>query len=521
MYKRALRHPKSLAKEAWTVLIWLRLKARLTTLKNLEIAAAQREKKQVHQAPPQLRVDSPSGTRAHFEPGFAGVYKLLLSNLRLPNGFSAFRYALPSPAFTGIYLWDSAFIAQIWRWWDHETAIEILRAVVAKRDGDRLQHVAKEHAFSPFTQPPLLAWSLVEILKTLPVQESARLAKEFYPILKRYHIWLNKNRQLPNGLFAWASAYESGIDNSPRFSSRDERAVIDTTRLASPDFSAYMVLDCEALAYLARQLTRSDEAAQFESQAQVIKTTMNTYLWHEKDGLYYDRAIDGTWRCSRTIASLLPLWAGVPDTKKAKRLCRHATDSASFGSLIPLPSVALHDPNFEPDMWRGPVWVNTAYAALFGLRRYGFYREAAELAWRLIDGVYQVFDSERQIYEFYHPEVFGVHSLTRKRGNKWKRLTLGSKPQRNFVGWSGLVNTLVIEALFGFGYQDDKRIVQPTFPGAAIGSTFRLSLPAENLIITLHVESRQRVTGAITAKGSSHHFRATFAEIINLDTLID
>jgi hypothetical protein len=35
--------------------------------------------------------------------------------------------------------------------------------------------------------------------------------------------------------------------------------------------------------------------------------------------------------------------------------------------------------------------------------------------------------------------------LRRKKGNLWKRLTLGSKPVKNFVGWSGLANTLVME----------------------------------------------------------------------------
>jgi len=98
---------------------------------------------------------------------------------------------------------------------------------------------------------------------------------------------------------------------------------------------------------------------------------------------------------------------------------------------------------FERDMWRGPVWLNTAYGVILGLKRYGRADLAAELAWRLCTGVYRVFDRERRIYEFYDPDAHHTRDLHRKRGNRWKALTLGTGPQRDFVGWTGLVNNLL------------------------------------------------------------------------------
>jgi glycogen debranching enzyme len=188
--------------------------------------------------------------------------------------------------------------------------------------------------------------------------------------------------------------------------------------------------------------------------------------------------------------------------------------------LIPLPSVPLDDPAFEPDMWRGPVWVNTAYGVLRGLRRYGFHREASELAWRLCDGVYRVFGHERQIFEFYDPRAASSARLTRKRGNWWKRLTLGGGPQREFVGWSGLVNTLVIEGLFGFSSEDGRRVLRPRFPEAAAGAVLRLVLPAERLTVEIAVEAAESYSGFVQGGEGVRGFAANFGEAVEIDALL-
>ena len=76
--------------------------------------------------------------------GFAAVHAALFLNLQTAGTSAKLRYAHPSPALHAIYLWDSAFIAQIWKWWDPEVAFDVLRAVVERRDGDRLQHFAAD-----------------------------------------------------------------------------------------------------------------------------------------------------------------------------------------------------------------------------------------------------------------------------------------------------------------------------------------------------------------------------------------
>jgi hypothetical protein len=465
--------------------------------------------------PPELavsRAGQPDKTWSH---GFTSIYASLFLNLKNPDSFSAMRHAQPAPPFRGVYLWDSAYIAQVWKWWDADVARDILDAVVHLRDGDRLQHFASEFSRSRLTQPPLLAWSLDRLGQHVPLSVYRAWLAAAYEPLRAYHIWLYAKRRLPNGLFAWAHPYESGVENTPRFSSRDERKLDDTHHLGAPDFCSYVALQCEALAAMARALDKGDHARGYEQQAQVLKDAVNATLWDDEHGLYFDRDVhSGRFVRSRTIASLLPLWAGIPDRKRAQRLLNHILDPATFNTLIPLPSVALDDPDFERDMWRGPVWINTAYSVIEGLRRYGFHDAASDLAYRLCDGVYHTFARTGHFYEFYDPTDLGIDHLHRKRGNRWKRMSLGGKPVPDFVGWTGLVNTLVVDALFGAQATAGSLSIQPRFPAVAEGFEGSLTLPSFRLKIDLTVLKAGAVEGEIAGPALHQTFRAAFGELI-------
>lgn len=513
-----LRYGRS-SSHAWRLVVWPRLASRYHGPSDL--SEERLAEKNVTQKVPSLIVSSPHNTLDHFETGFTAVYASLFANLRQPDTLSAYRYAVPGPAFRGIYLWDSAFIVQIWRWWDLEVAGDILRSVVAARHGDRLQHVASDIVKSPLTQPPLIAWSLANLLDHDQSDASIKLASELYPILKTYSEWLQANRQIAPGLYAWRHPYESGCDNSPRFTSRSEFRRVSTETLASPDFSTYMVLQYEALGRIAHRLGKDKDARRYRSLAGKARKALNTNLWHDADSLYYDWDVSAdTWRHIRSIASLLPLWAGAPNKSQADQLRLQAVDPFGFGTLLPFPSVALSDKAFEPDMWRGAVWLNMAYGALEGLRRYGYAREAAELAWRLCDGVYRVYEDEGQLYEFYDPRVRHTDYLTRKRGNSWKRLTLGGGPQRGFVGWTGLVNNILIEMLMGLQYKDGRLTVSPTFPAAARDGTFCLILPRDNITVSATVIDSEHVTGFVQKGTRRVEYTAGFGETIDCEALL-
>lgn len=482
------------------------------------VTAALLKTKAIDLAPPDLTVTEDGEQIDHWTHGFSAVNAALFLNLRNPDSLSPLRYARPAPSFQAVYLWDSAFIAQVWKWWAPEAAYDILSSVVRLRDGDRLQHMVSEFARSDLTQPPLIAWSMQRLADAAEPSQHRGWIEAAYPALRAYHNWLRSNRRLQNGLYAWAHPYESGVENAPRFGDREERRLRDTRRIAAPDFSAYMVKQCEALAAMARTLGEHKDASAYLAEANEIRGATNAFLWDDSEGYYFDRNIaDGHFIRSRTIASLAPLWAGIPDERRASALIEHILDPGGFNTLIPLPSVAIDDPAFERDMWRGPVWINMAFAIVEGMRRYGYHEAAADFAYRLCDGVYRTYGRTSRFYEFYDPTSYAIRDLHRKRGNRWKAMTLGKKPVIDFVGWTGLVNTLAIEALFGVRQEDGRRIMQPRFPKRAIGRTFELVLPLWDTSVRLEVLPDRIVQGRVTTNQRMRRFKANFGERVPLD----
>jgi hypothetical protein len=169
-------------------------------------------------------------------------------------------------------------------------------------------------------------------------------------------------------------------------------------------------------------------------------------------------------------------------------------------------------------MWRGPVWLNMAFAVIAGLRRYQFHETAADLAFRLCDGVYRTFEHTGHLYEFYDPQRHDIEQLHRKRGNRWKRMTLGARPVTDFVGWSGLVNTLVIDVLFGVHRTPLGLTIRPRMPPRAEGCAFSLHLPRERLLIELQVLADGVVRGTSRGRESDSRFEAAFGETVLLQS---
>jgi len=89
-----------------------------------------------------------------------------------------------------------------------------------------------------------------------------------------------------------------------------------------------------------------------------------------------------------TIVSLMPLMLRMLPRAVAEELVDgQLTRPDRFWPRYPVPSVALHEPEFRADsrvdgrerIWRGGTWVNTNWFLVHGLRQHGFDDEANEI----------------------------------------------------------------------------------------------------------------------------------------------
>ncbi len=398
-----------------------------------------------------------------FEKGFNTVHRYLKANLIEQIDKKGNPFVIPGAKYPSAYLWDSCFILFSWLHIDPTVIFKALKIFVQfqQENGNIPQTIGFGKVPNyKITNPPLIPWIILEAYKKCG--ESSYLV-DFYEPMKKFCSFLESNR-CKQGLFYWLHSYESGLDNSPRFTNQSESVHYDIQNLAAVDFNSWMVIFYESMAEISAILKISEDQKSFKMKCESLKKLMNDKMWDETDGLYYD--LDMTTNQLKkinTIASILPLTAGVPSKERAHRLLAHIINENEYNTLIPFPTVAKNSPDFVKDTWRGPTWINTSFSVIYGLKRYGYEEEAKDYAWKLVKGVYKTLENCGSLYEFYDPDRYDLKELSRKKGNLLKAITLGTKPVSKFCGWTGIVNYLFIEYVLEItlSKSDPKQQIEP------------------------------------------------------------
>ncbi len=381
-----------------------------------------------------------------FEPLLAKCLSVMKTQLYSPEG--VFRQTWSTPdrlPHKRLWLWDSVFHAIGFRNLDPSLAQDlILSALDCQREDGFIPHMALPNKMSAITQPPVLAWG------ALAVYEKSRdkaFLKRVFRQNKAFLRWCMANRRdTDEALFVWLTGEkkssrcdECGMDNSPRFDLE--------TRLQAIDFSCFMANEARCMAKIARLLEDEKEQETYESLFCDIRSAVNEKLYCAEDGFYYDFDLKHN-RLHKvlSVASFLPLFAGIASPEQAARLAGHLQDPETFFTPFPIPSVSRKDATYGSDMWRGPVWLNYNYMILAGLKEYGF----SELFHIIRDKTLSCIDLWYQrkgvLFEFYDPENLSSPSELNRKGPPLELYDFGIKMQavRDF-GWT---TTLVFDLLF-------------------------------------------------------------------------
>jgi len=255
------------------------------------------------------------------------------------------------------------------------------------------------------TKPPLAAWATWQVFRRT---RDHRFLGELYPQLVAFHEWWYSNRDHDgNGICEYgatvdpandspeerrqAAAWESGMDNAPRFDADLGTTVVANTdadgRLLgysltqeSVDLNCYLVADARHLARIARVLGRRREAEQFDRRADRVTRFVQDHMFDDRTGWFYDVDLQ-THRPlvdrGMGIEGAIPLWAGVATKTQARRVRAHLVSPDDFATPLPMPTVAKSSPYFSAtEYWRGPVWLDQATFAIQGLHRYGYHADA-------------------------------------------------------------------------------------------------------------------------------------------------
>lgn len=328
----------------------------------------------------------------------------LVNNWRGPAGRLRYSGLFPSSNvgyFNGFWAWDS---------WKHAVALVRFDAELAKDQvrsmfdhQDETGMVADVVYLDPAednwrdTKPPLAGWAVEAIFDATG---DTTFVGEIYPKLVAYHeFWYAHRDHDGDGLCEYGSTdgtvvaarWESGMDNAVRF---DSTQMLQNGPRAwsmnqeSVDLNSYLYREKRALQRLAEALELPEDTRRWTEQADSLRRRIQQTMYDDDTGWFYDVNID-----AHSVVPVqgpegwTPLWAGVATDDQASRIRETLLDPGKFRTHVPFPTVARDDPGFSDGYWRGLVWLDQAYFAIEGLRRYGYDEDANELTRQLLESL--------------------------------------------------------------------------------------------------------------------------------------
>ena len=335
---------------------------------------------------------------------YAKCISVMKSQLYSPEGNIKRIWSTPDRLpHRNMWLWDSVFHAIGHRHLHVNIAESLILALFdIQKDNGFIPHMAKPEEISDITQPPVIGWGAWLVYEKSRNKEFLRTILEKN---KQFLIWCQNNRRKSiKELYSWHTnpelnnrCDESGMDNSPRFDTQSDLYAID--------FSCYMANETRFMKKIADELDDKENADFFSSWHEKIKADINNTLWCEKDGFYYDYNIQGNcFNEVQSVASFLPIFAGICDEGQCKKLVRHLENPDEFGTDFPIPSISKKDKAFGSDMWRGPVWINYNYMISKGLTEYGYRDSANNIREKSLDVINRWYNRTGTVYEFYDSE---------------------------------------------------------------------------------------------------------------------
>jgi putative isomerase len=344
----------------------------------------------------------------------------LVGNWRGPTGRMRFSSLFPScnvGYFNGFWAWDSWKHAVGLLRFDPGLAKDQVRAMFDHQDETGM--IADVVYLDPTednwrdSKPPLAGWAIETIFEATGDLDFVR---GLYPRLVAYHeFWYSSRDHDGDSLCEYGSTdgtlaaarWESGMDNAVRF---DDTEMVRNGPAAwsmnqeSVDLNSYLYREKLALERLATALGRTDDATRWSTEAAELRSRIQQTMFDAGSGWFYDIDL-----ASEAIVPVqgpegwIPLWAGVATAEQAAQARRAMLDAAKFRTHVPFPTVAADDPGFSDGYWRGLVWLDQAYFAIAGLRRYGYEEDAEQLTRQLFANLEGATTPGVPLRENYHP----------------------------------------------------------------------------------------------------------------------
>lgn len=175
---------------------------------------------------------------------------------------------------TNIWSWDHCFNTMALARTNPDLAWDqfMIFFDVQHEDGMLPDFMNDKFALWNATKPPIHGWTLGWMMDNSDTVTDARLREVYEPLCRWTRWWLEHRTDRRIGLPCYYHGNDSGWDNSTVFGAG--------TPVASPDLSAYLVLQMEVLSRIAERLGKPSEAGHWREQADALLQAMLRLLWN-------------------------------------------------------------------------------------------------------------------------------------------------------------------------------------------------------------------------------------------------
>ena len=164
------------------------------------------------------------------------------------------------------------------------------------------------------------------------------------------------------------------------------------------------IADCDALAVIANNLGKSEEANELRDRSARYRAKLET-LWNDRAGIFLNKDLhtgQSSLRLSPT--NFYPLLAKATTLTQADTMIqKHLLNPNEFWGTWVMPSIARNDPAFEDqNYWRGRIWGPMNYLVYLGLRNYADPEVCQQFAQKSLDLFLKEWREKGHVHENYN-----------------------------------------------------------------------------------------------------------------------
>ena len=290
-----------------------------------------------------------------------------------------------------LFDWDTFFASTLAGIGDKDlayaNALEILREETAQGFVPNYARAGNWKS-SDRSEPPVGAITVLGLFEKF--HDRWFIEDAFEPLMK-WNRWWAEHRDF-QGYLAWGSdghsepenlddgsrgtrqgaILESGLDNSPMYDDSTYNAQSHVLEYGDVGLMSMYIADCDALATMADELGKADEAKELKERAARYRAKLAT-MWDEQAGVFLNKDLHtGKSNMRLSPTNFYPMLAKAATPEQAKTMVeKHLLNKEEFWGEWVIPSIERSDPAFkDQNYWRGRIWGPMNYLVYLGLENY-------------------------------------------------------------------------------------------------------------------------------------------------------